>query len=94
MALENDLIFVEEELLTPKEVSAITKIKTTTLGSWRWSGKGPKYCKVGGSVRYPKSQLEQWIQGGFRNVQKDLSSGIIKPPDEGYRFQPSLPLHK
>ena len=35
MALENDLIFVEEELLTTKEVSAITKIKTTTLGSWR-----------------------------------------------------------
>ena len=62
MALENDLIFVEEELLTPKEVSAITKIKTTTLGSWRWSGKGLKYCKVGGSVRYPKSQLEQWIR--------------------------------
>ncbi len=62
MALENDLSFIDEELLTPKEVSAITKIKTTTLGSWRWSGKGPKYCKVGGSVRYPKSQLERWIQ--------------------------------
>ena len=62
MALENDLIFVEEALLTPKEVSAITKIKTTTLGSWRWSGKRPKYCKVGGGVRYPKSQLERWIQ--------------------------------
>ena len=58
MVPENNLIFVDEELLTPKEVSAITKIKTTTLGSWRWSGKGPKYCKVGGSVRYPKSQLE------------------------------------
>ena len=62
MALENDMIFVEEELLTPKELGAITKIKTTTLGSWRWSGKGPKYCKVRGSVRYPKSQLERWIQ--------------------------------
>ncbi len=62
MVSENHLIFVDKELLTPKEVSAITKIKTTTLGSWRWSGKGPKYCKVGGSVRYPKSQLEQWIQ--------------------------------
>ena len=62
MALENGLIFVEEALLTPKEVSAITKIKTTTLGSWRWSGKRPKYCKVGGGVRYLKSQLERWIQ--------------------------------
>ena len=62
MALENDPIFVYEAPLTPKEVSAIMKIKTTTLGSWRWSGKGPKYCKVGGSVRYPKSQLERWIQ--------------------------------
>ena len=62
MALENDLIFVEEALLTTKEVSAIAKIKTTTLGSWRWSGKRPKYCKVGGGVRYPKSQLERWIQ--------------------------------
>ena len=39
MVPENNLIFVDEELLTPKEVSAITKIKTTTLGSWRWSGK-------------------------------------------------------
>ena len=62
MVPENNLIFFDDELLTPKEVSAITKIKTTTLGSWRWSGKGPKYCKVGGSIRYPKAQLEQWIQ--------------------------------
>ena len=59
MVLEDDLSFVDEELLTPKEVSAITKIKATTLDSWRCSGKGPKYYK---NVRYTKSQVEQCIQ--------------------------------
>ena len=71
MVPENNLIFVDDELLTPKEVSAITKIKTTTLGSWRWSGKGPKYCKVRGSVRYPKSQLERWIQERLKSFFPD-----------------------
>ena len=68
MVPENNLIFVDDELLTPKEVSAITKIKTTTLGSWRWSGKGTKvFARLGVDVRYRKSRSSDG-SGAFKKL--------------------------
>jgi len=32
-----------------------------TLRRWRWEGKGPAYCKVGGAVRYRPSDLEAFV---------------------------------
>lgn len=35
-----------------------------TMKSWRWQGTGPKYYKVGGSVRYYIYDLEAFIMRG------------------------------
>jgi predicted DNA-binding transcriptional regulator AlpA len=32
-----------------------------TLANWRSAGKGPKYRKVGGSVRYAWSDVQAWL---------------------------------
>ncbi|WP_331297222.1 hypothetical protein [Methylobacterium hispanicum] len=31
-----------------------------TLANWRVKGKGPRFVKVGGRVRYPIADVEKW----------------------------------
>ena len=33
-----------------------------TLQAWRWRGEGPKFCKIGRSVRYPRRELVAFQQ--------------------------------
>lgn len=35
---------------------------TATLHIWRGQGRGPRYCKLGGKVRYRLADLERWLQ--------------------------------
>jgi predicted DNA-binding transcriptional regulator AlpA len=49
--------FVDEN-----QVAAITGISVGTLRKWRVYGRGPKFRKFGGAVRYDLGDLEKWIQ--------------------------------
>jgi predicted DNA-binding transcriptional regulator AlpA len=51
-----------KELLTEKEAAAFFSIERNTLNKWRSIGKGPKYYKIGGAVRYKISDLEAFIR--------------------------------
>lgn len=58
-------------LLNEKEVAALTGINVKTLRAWRLFDRGPRYRKLGGSVRYAESDLSTWINeapsgGGHR----------------------------
>lgn len=33
-----------------------------TLTQWRYLGEGPPYIKVGGSVRYRRSDVDAWLE--------------------------------
>jgi hypothetical protein len=33
-----------------------------TLQAWRWRGGGPKFCKIGRSVRYPRREFVAFQQ--------------------------------
>ena len=48
-------------LLTETQVAELLQIKPATLKRWRWSRVGPTFCKIGGSVRYKRSELEKFI---------------------------------
>ncbi|MFW0155993.1 helix-turn-helix domain-containing protein [Rothia sp. P6271] len=50
------------KLLTPAQVSELTGFKETTLANWRSQGKQLPYCKIGHSVRYRASDVEEWIR--------------------------------
>ncbi|WP_163548368.1 helix-turn-helix transcriptional regulator [Candidatus Frankia nodulisporulans] len=50
-----------EEYLTTNEVSKKIKIPTGTLRQWRHRGFGPSSFRLGGSIRYRLSALEEWI---------------------------------
>ena len=61
--LDNDV------LLTTKEAAAMLQMSVSTLQSWRLSGKhgdSLPYIKVGRSVRYRKSALDNFLEVSAR----------------------------
>jgi predicted site-specific integrase-resolvase len=49
------------ELLTPAELANENKIPEKTLAQWRYLGRGPRYLKIGGHVRYRRTDVEAWL---------------------------------
>lgn len=48
-----------EEYLTPKQVSALLRIAEGTLAAWRSTDRVKlPYVKIGGAVRYRRSDVE------------------------------------
>lgn len=48
-------------LLTEHEVAALLALSHRTLQRWRWLGQGPAFVKLGGAVRYERSEIERFI---------------------------------
>ena len=40
----------------------MTGLKVKTLRRWRVFGKGPRFHKLGGSVRYELHDIEEWLE--------------------------------
>jgi excisionase family DNA binding protein len=50
-------------LLTQREAASVLRLSERTLERMRVSGITPKFVKVGRSIRYRQSDLDQWIAG-------------------------------
>ncbi|MEV8239452.1 helix-turn-helix domain-containing protein [Microbacterium testaceum] len=50
------------ELSTRRQLKEVTQISEQTFARWATEGKGPKFIKLGGSVRYPRSEVLAWLQ--------------------------------
>ena len=49
----------------PAEAPKAAKALSTTTGNvarLRWAGKGPAYVRLGRSIRYRRSDLDDWIE--------------------------------
>lgn len=51
-----------EKMLSTKEVAKILGLSHRTLENYRQNGRGPKYVKVGGCIRYKVSDVMEWIE--------------------------------
>lgn len=52
-----------EELLTPRDLVAMTKSTDATVRWWRHMGIGPKYIKLTErTIRYRKSDVDKWLE--------------------------------
>lgn len=60
------------EILNTKEAANYVRLGKPTLERFRISGDGPPYAKLGGAVRYRRSDLDAW-----------LSSRLIRSTSEG-----------
>jgi hypothetical protein len=52
---------IASDLLTEEAAAKRLAIKIKTLQKWRVTGDGPRYVKVGRSVRYRVEELEAFI---------------------------------
>jgi predicted DNA-binding transcriptional regulator AlpA len=51
-----------QRLLSTGEVAEILGRPARTLRQWRYLGEGPRYLKVGATVRYRTRDVEAWLE--------------------------------
>lgn len=51
------------DLIDEREAAAILGVRVQTLRNWRWSGKPPRYRKLGRCVRYHRADLTAFVDG-------------------------------
>jgi excisionase family DNA binding protein len=50
-----------EPLLTLQELSEYTQTPLSTLYSLRWENRGPRGCRIGRSLRFRISDVNDWL---------------------------------
>lgn len=48
-------------MLTEAQAAERLNLRRKTLQTWRYSGRGPRFTKLGGAIRYPEEDLEAFI---------------------------------
>ncbi|MGA7622632.1 MAG: helix-turn-helix domain-containing protein [Candidatus Acidiferrales bacterium] len=62
----NDPI-TDDVILTGEQAAKIANQRPATLVKWRQRGRGPVYLRLGGKVRYRRSDLMKWIEASRIN---------------------------
>ena len=47
----------ESPFMNERRAAAFLELSTQTLQRWRTLGTGPRYCKLGGAIRYTREDL-------------------------------------
>ena len=63
-------------VLTTPEAAAYLRIKPTTLEQQRWRGEGPRYLKLGRSVRYRRDDLDRYMDSRSRTSTSDQGTSL------------------
>ena len=53
---------MKSDVLTTAEAAQYVRLGKPTIERFRLTGEGPKYCKLGGAVRYRRCDLDEWLQ--------------------------------
>jgi len=61
--LEDSPIY--SEYLNPKGAARLTSFSPKALERMRQRGEGPRYSKVGKSIRYALADLRAWVEAGY-----------------------------
>ena len=61
------------DVLTTTEAAQFVRLGKPTIERFRLTGEGPRYCKLGGAVRYRRCDLEEWLESR-------LTSSTSAPP--------------
>ena len=61
-------------LLSPHQVQEWIGLSTKTLQKRRTDGTGPKFIKVGNSVRYRWSDVEKWLEAHSASSTAEVSA--------------------
>lgn len=66
-------IEVVNGMMTARQVAAYLQVSTSTLKAWRLSLEGPRFARVGRTIRYSRAELEAWIESVSRKERRRAS---------------------
>ena len=52
-------------------------VEVATLRRWRWAGKGPRFLKICGAVRYDPTDLANFISAARRCSTADPAYSLV-----------------
>lgn len=61
--METDVRSELPELATRLQVAQYTQTSVPTLARWAGEGKGPRFVRLGGAVRYRREDVVAWLEG-------------------------------
>jgi predicted DNA-binding transcriptional regulator AlpA len=56
---------IVDTLLTTEDVATITRAPVGSVQRWRYSGTGPRSCRIGKRIVYRESEVLAWIAAQF-----------------------------
>jgi excisionase family DNA binding protein len=57
---------IASELLDEQRLAERLGVSRSTLQSWRYAGRGPRYVKIGRLIRYQVSDVEAYLRSQTR----------------------------
>jgi len=63
-------------LMRETEAARLLGLSARTLQKWRWNGRGPKFLRLNGAVRYARSDLENFVASARRTSTSDHGAGL------------------
>ena len=60
--------------LTEREVGELLGLSVATLRAWRHRGKGPRFLRLGRSVRYLPSDVDDFVRASAVDTRSEYSS--------------------
>jgi len=57
-----------DDLLDEAKLATKLTVSRSTLQSWRYSGKGPRYIKVGRFIRYRNADVDAFLRAQTRGA--------------------------
>ncbi|QWV97472.1 helix-turn-helix domain-containing protein [Geomonas nitrogeniifigens] len=61
MAQRQELPAVLSPTMRTEEAAKYLNVRPATLEQWRWNGRGPSFVKIGRSVRYRLTDLDDFL---------------------------------
>lgn len=76
-------------LIEPDELAKRWKMKPVTLAQWRWTGRGPRFLKMGRNTFYRLKDIEAFEEKKAHNsttqIKKEESEEILRNPNHWRR---------
>ena len=72
------------KLIDEKQAAALLHVSVKSLQGWRSRGGGPRFVKLGRSVRYAMPELEDFVLAALRTSTSDPG------PRAAFRFPPGV----
>ena len=76
------------QLMDEKQAAALLNVSVKTLQARRSRGGGPRFVKLGRSVRYAMADLEAFVLAAVRTSTSD--PGVLPPRQSRIRVEPLL----